>query len=1068
MYRLLGVFGAFALLAPFAQAQTTQGIILGRVIDSVTGLGVATASVTCISDETSLVSSASVDAQGNYAIPSLSPGRYVITISAPQYQTQQARALDIPVAGRVELNIRMRPLYDVWEAGQYRSRLLPGSQQALGYYGPDVDTSRVAIFNANRGIATPLENSLSNVVAQVAIDNLPLIGRDVYTTLLLLPGVTADTATARGLGFSVNGQRPSASNYLLDGAENNNLLVTGPLSAVTPDFIQEYRVSTANYSAEYGRTSGFLANAISRNGTNQWHGRGYFYFKNDRLNANGFQENANGIARPPFTEILPGGVLSGPVLRNRLFIAGGFQQLHSHGRGDPQPFALPTAGFIASTDPNSYAGQLLRRFRPEISPTGPGTFGLATIAPANGFDRSNGFVRADYTASSRAQLFFRAALDRFRQRDLVGNPYPDFPTQFRQGSLSLAAGLVARLSATSQNELRISRTGDSIRLATPHSEVPTLVDDERVTLPGAASAYDYRNTGRTWEFLDNWTRVTGRHAFKIGAGLLQRNIDLGIRVYPKGYLQFATLSDFSQNRIELLLAEFDRLSPAHEPVAPLRAYRYRQFYGFAQDSFHWSDRLTFDYGLRYEFFGSPVNTGAQKDLLIRLAHANEIRGSVAGAVQALSPGGPVYTSRPSNWSVRGGVAWDPLGTGRTILRASYGIFYDRLFDNLWENVIQNRYSTGVWKNYDQPVQLTLPLAQLEAAGEFQDFSELIAAVAFQPNLRAPRTQSVFMGVQQALTPELFLEVHGLASRGRQLITTDQVNRQFSAPATGGNLTGYLNPAIPNYINYRANEGSSNYGGLVTALRLRKARLHGQISYTWSHSIDNQSESLAGTFLDFNNFAAARQGGDRFISSFTRQFASGLDRGSSDFDQRHNLVFFFTYQTAGSKWIRDWTVSGLGAARSGLPFTVFAPFSVSTFPPEYFINQRADLIRPADVYLSQPIAGGRRLLNPAAFARPGPNVIGTSGRNAFSGPGLFNADASLARTFSLGESRRLTLRADFYNAINHANLNNPSSFLGADSFGAAQYGRREINSGFPLLSPLSETARQIQVLLRLEF
>ena len=117
MYRLLGVFGAFALLAPFAQTQTTQGIILGRVIDSVTGLGVATASVSCISDDTSLVSSASVDTQGNYAIPSLSPGRYVVTVSAPQYQTQQARALDVPVAARVELNIRMRPLYDVWEAG---------------------------------------------------------------------------------------------------------------------------------------------------------------------------------------------------------------------------------------------------------------------------------------------------------------------------------------------------------------------------------------------------------------------------------------------------------------------------------------------------------------------------------------------------------------------------------------------------------------------------------------------------------------------------------------------------------------------------------------------------------------------------------------------------------------------------------------------------------------------------------------------------------------------------------------------------------------------------------------
>jgi hypothetical protein len=145
------------------------------------------------------------------------------------------------------------------------------------------------VFNANRGQATPLDSSLSDVISNQTIENLPLVGRDVYELFLLLPGVTSDTATARGLGFSVNGQRPSSSNYLLDGAENNNLLVTGPLSAVVPEFLEEYRISTSNFSAEYGRTSGFLANAITRSGTNDWHGRVFFYLRQDRLNANGFQ-----------------------------------------------------------------------------------------------------------------------------------------------------------------------------------------------------------------------------------------------------------------------------------------------------------------------------------------------------------------------------------------------------------------------------------------------------------------------------------------------------------------------------------------------------------------------------------------------------------------------------------------------------------------------------------------------------------------------------------------------------------------------------------------------------------
>jgi hypothetical protein len=204
----------------------------------------------------------------------------------------------------------------------------------------------------------------------------------------------------------------------------------------------------------------------------------------------------------------------------------------------------------------------------------------------------------------------------------------------------------------------------------------------------------------------------------------------------------------------------------------------------------------------------------------------------------------------------------------------------------------------------------------------------------------------------------------------------------------------------------------------------------------------------------------------------------LDRGNSDFDQRHNLVFFFTYQSgprpgagAVAGFLRNWTISALGAVRSGLPFTVQALFNASVPNFETLINQRADLMAPQQVYISQPVNGGRRLLNASAFANPGPNVIGSSGRNAFSGPGLFNADASLARTFSfpsLAESLRLTLRADFFNFLNHANLNNPESFFGAPDFGVALFGRREINNGFPLLAPLNETARQAQILLRIEF
>jgi hypothetical protein len=1070
-----------ALIGGSLGGQTTQGIVLGRIVDSVTGIPIPAASITCTNEATAAVFFTNANAGGSYAVGSLSPGRYRLTVSAPQYQSQQARALEIPVAGRLELNFRLRPLYDVWEAGQYRSWLLPESQQVLGYYGPDVDTSRVAVFNANRGLISPLEISLSDVVSANYIENLPLAGRDVYTLLLLLPGVTSDTATARGLGFSVDGQRPSSSNYLLDGVENNNLLVTGPASAVTPEFIEEYRVSTANYSAEYGRTSGFIANAITHSGTNLWHGAGFLFGESQVLNANGFQENAQGLGRPTFTQILPGATIAGPVLRNRLFLFGGFETLRSHGRNDPQLFALPTQGFIDSTDPESYAGQILRRYRPEVTPTGPGDAGLASIATPTSLNRSDATLRLDYTASPSQQLFARATVDLLGQNNLLSNPYPDFALRFRQQSNSIAAGWISRLGPRSQNEFRISRSGVAIRADTPNSEVPSLVVDQRtegyvLAMPGKTNAYDYRNGSGSWELLDNWSWNVGRHVLKVGGGFLQRDIDLAVSVYPEGYLEFSTLNDFKQNNLGYLLVQYDRASNSFAPVAPGRSYRYRQFDAFAQDSFHATDRLTLDYGLRYDFFGSPLNVGAQKDYLIQLGNGPAIANSIANATVSLpadSGNQTIYSSRPSNWAVRIGMGWDPAGKGHTVIRASYGIFYDRLFDNLWANVIQNRYLTGTWM-YNQRVPLPAPLTQLESAGQIQSVSPLIPALAFQPNLRAPRTQSAFLGVQQRLARGLSLDVHALASKGRQLITTDEVNRPLSVTPTAGNPTGYLNPTIGSYINYRANQGSSDYSALVTALKFQKAHFSGQASYTWSHSIDNQSEPLAGTFVDFNTFQGAQTSGAPFTSTFTRQFDSSADKGNSDFDQRQNLVFFFTYQTGTTglphRWngfLRNWTISSLGAVRSGLPFTVYA----SPSGTEFLLNERADLVYPQQASISQPVNGGRLLLNAGAFASPGPNLIGNSGRNAFTGPGLFNTDASISRAFvfpTLRESLRLTVRADFYNVFNHANLNNPESGFGASDFGVALFGRREVNSGFPLLAPLNETARQTQLLLRIEF
>src|SRR6266849_4195890 len=205
--------------------QTTQGLISGRLLSSVTGRPIAGASVVWNSSASTESGASPSDASGYYYLPLLSPGKYRVRVTVAGFQSQEVQELELFVASRIELDFRLRPLNDIWEAGQYNSVFLPGSRTIVTFYGPDVDPSRSGSFDAQKGRIGALESTVSEVIDSYELNYLPLAGRDVYALLVTQPGVTSDAATARGLGLSVNGQRPSASNYLLDGVENNNYLV---------------------------------------------------------------------------------------------------------------------------------------------------------------------------------------------------------------------------------------------------------------------------------------------------------------------------------------------------------------------------------------------------------------------------------------------------------------------------------------------------------------------------------------------------------------------------------------------------------------------------------------------------------------------------------------------------------------------------------------------------------------------------------------------------------------------------------------------------------------------------
>ncbi len=331
-----------------------------------------------------------------------------------------------------------------------------------------------------------------------------------------------------------------------------------------------------------------------------------------------------------------------------------------------------------------------------------------------------------------------------------------------------------------------------------------------------------------------------------------------------------------------------------------------------------------------------------------------------------------------------------------------------------------------------------------------------------------------------------MEVNGQGSLGRKLSTTDALNRSVS-PFDIYYSDVRFNPGLPD-LTYRANQGLSNYHALSILGRYRGTRNHFQWSYTWSHSVDNGGYLLgSGAY----NFGFARQDTDTVTpngfglellyppqSVFSRQFDSSADRGNSDFDQRHSLVFFSIWDLPALTFspvrflFRNWRFSQLAAFRSGFPYNVRSfglnlPL-LTPFGGPYIYNNRADIIDQGAARVDEPAYGGRLLLNEAAFRDPPHDRLGNLGRNAFRAPGFYNLDVSLSRAVALsrlGESTRLTFRADVFSVLNHPNLNVPRTILGASDFGLASFGR--LTTG-PSLTPLNDTARQIQLMLRLEF
>lgn len=1060
--------------------QTTQCLISGRVTDSITGQPLAGATIRysfrlAPGAPQSLGNQASTDAKGFFVLPLLSPGTYTIKTAKAGYQGQEVNELELFVAAALNLDFALRPASDVWD--KTSQTFSPGGNVILHYYASDVQRLESANVRLVPAQTSDQQSTMSYVVDSQAIRDLPLAGRDVYATLAVSPGVAADTGAARGLGLSVNGQRPASSNFMLDGVENNNTLVTGPLTALAPEMIQEYRVSIGTWSAEYGRTTGYIANAITRAGGESWHGTAYFNLKNNALDANDFQNNAAAQPRPPFHEDQYGFQTGGPVWRKKLFLSAGLELYRSRGRQGTYNVNLPTTLFVSQLSDTNPGKALFAEFPTPNTSTAQDYITSVTVHPTVSLNRALSLARADYVSGNH-RFYLRDAIDRTDWPDFIWYPYTEFNSGLEQPVASIVAGYTDTVRPDLTHEAHASFSRATTRWDRAHPEIPTLTIiqtlqgpntaladlGDSTLLPGSPAFYGLRNTSRTAEFSDNWLRTKGRHIVKAGGGLFVRNPDGLTSTAKDGQYYF---QDFLHFLIDAPAAFSAGLSRTQLPGLTQpdyeRRYRNTQYFLFAQDTWRVSRRLVLNGGIRYENYGAPSNTGATVDPMVQLAAGNSLPQSLPNA-SLVAGTRKLWANDNRDFAPRLGFAWDASNLHGPVFRGGYGIFYDRPFDNLWTGTQNNSvvippfFSCGgaYCGNYLVPVSTVL--SQFAKTPFSTDFPSL---TLIDPKLRSGMVQSFFLGARQRFSDALDLEWNAFGSRGRGLVTTDIVNRPGAV----------FNQALPE-IEWRSNQGSSDYRALNAIVRYRPRYGYLQAAWTWSHSIDNQSDALLGQFSDLSLVDFSVRAPSPTVAAFSRPFDSSADRGNSNFDQRHNLVFLGWLEAPAASgrlavFTRGWRLAETAAFRTGFPYTVLAPSTGA------IVNQRANLIAPSLAGAVSGIApqpGSVPLLNPAAFTEPASGVLGNTGRNAFEGPGLWNADLSISRTFALPrrENAHLILRSDFYNALNHANLNNPNSLLGLPGFGQASYGPPGNDKGFPALIPLNETSRQIQITIKAEF
>lgn len=1051
----------FVLLAlaptPRAFAQAT-GAITGVVTDQ-SGAVMPGVTVEAANTATGQVRNTVSGGDGFYTLPLLQPGRYNVKATLTGFKPVVREGVDVSVGDTSRADIKLT---------------VGGLEESVTVAA---DTPLVETSHATLGIT----------IDRQKIVDLPLNGRNFTQLGTLIPGVAsppaglgggAGDATPGGFGaatsgFNVNGMRNQSNNFLLDGASNNDTFNTGFVMRPPPDAIQEFKIQTHSYSAEFGRNAGSVVNVVTRSGTNELHGAAWEFNRDDKFQARNFFAPAD-QAKPVLRQNQFGGSVGGPLVRNRLF-GFGYYEGYRQTRGNTSNIlvltdAQRTGNFGSTTIRDPLTGQpflnntipsnrlspaalkLIDRFMPRAN-SGSNRY---IVSPETVDDRDSLGTRVDYHFNQRHSLLGRYMRTKTSAvtpplTQAIGNTAKATLSDYMGSDTFIFTPHAINVARFSYNRidgrpavtsgLRNEDFGIQVPNTNPLAQGIASIAISGFSALGDSQQPFVKRVNEVFQVTDDFTLNRGVHNLKFGGETRKEHMLIAFINRPNGDFTFGnTFTGSAAADFLLGLPVQFRRTTTNQPQDGT-GWLYS---AYAQDEWRAGARLTLNFGVRYELSQPFVDKNDALNAFHPGVQSQRFPDAPVGLVYPGDPGIPrgTYATDKNNFAPRLSAVWDVNGNGKTTVRGAWGIFYDALAGqgDFFQNGVLAPPFTPLVELNAPPAAITLdnPLAAVTSGAA--RFPGNLTIIGWGEDFQTPYAYHFNLTLQRQVAKNLGVEGGYVGSRGRHLPIFMEVNPGLYTP--GQTQAGQrLYPAFA-LVRPTFSAARSRYDSLQASARMRPTHgINFLASYTLAHARDHVSGLNIGG--EPRPVLPVTIGDD---ASFERALA--LEWGDALFDIRHRFVLSFGAELpspggTGSLVeyiLGGWQLNGIVQKQTGFPVTL----TNSTALDIRFLTNRPDAVCDPNADAPHTV---ERWFNTSCFvARPVAQTgerPGNAGRNTIRGPGFASTDLSLSKNLELGGDRRIQVRIEGFNVFNQVRFNNPGGTLGNPNFGritSAQDGR----------------------------